>query len=137
MSRISLKIRKSNWETVAFLIIHKFLRVTGKKFYRIELMRAENIDNAVDWLKQLNHKKYPKHPEETLQRTIQNLRDKGFIVFHGQGEYELTKAGVEECRRVASEFGQDIDEAIELRKEDHKTELLEEVKKMLKEDRIK
>ncbi len=39
------------------------------------------------------HKKMPKHPEETLQRTMQNMRDKNWIKFLGKGEYELTDEG--------------------------------------------
>jgi len=135
MKKISLKIRNSNWETVAFLIIYDFLRTTGKRFNRSELIRTENIDKAVKWLQHLNHKKYPEHPEETLQKTIQNLRDKGFIIFHGQGEYELTKPGIEECQRVANDLNvqaSNIDETIEVIKNEYESETIEKATEILK-----
>ncbi|MCF6247205.1 MAG: hypothetical protein L3J69_07565 [Desulfobacula sp.] len=136
MTKISLKIRKSNWETIAFLLIYDFLKTTGKYFVRSELMRMENIDKAVNWLKHLNHKKHPEHPEETLQRTIQNLRDKGYIIFHGQGEYELTQPGIKECKRVARELNvqvSDIDETIQVVKNDYKVETIEKAKEIMKQ----
>jgi DNA-binding PadR family transcriptional regulator len=104
MKRILLQVRKSNWETVAFLLFYDFLITTGKKFTRSALMRSDNIDKVVKWLTRLNHKAHPEHPEQSLQRKIQDLRNKGFIVFHGNGEYELTDDGVAECHRVANEF---------------------------------
>ncbi len=136
MAKISLKIRNSNWETVAFLLIYDFLKTTGKCFIRSELMRLENLDKAVNWLQHLNHKKDPKNPEETLQRTIQNLRDKGYITFHGQGEYELTNPGVEECERVARELNvqvADVDETIQMIKEEYNAETTEKARKIIAE----
>jgi len=53
-----------------------------------------NIDIALNWLDAFGHKKLPKTPEETLQRTIQDLRDRGYILFLGNGEYKLTKKGL-------------------------------------------
>jgi Mn-dependent DtxR family transcriptional regulator len=94
----------------------------------------ENLDKAVNWLQHLNHKKYPQHPEETLQRTIQNLRDKGYIIFHGQGEYELTDSGIEECKRVAYELNvqvADIDETIQMVKEEYNTETIEKAREII------
>ena len=135
MKTISLKIRDSNWETVAFLIIHEFVRTAGKHFFRSDLMKTENIGKAVKWLQYLNHKKFPTHPEETFQKTIQNLRDKGFIIFHGQGEYELTKLGIEECRRVANELNVQVssmDETVKMVKSNYEAETMEEVKAILK-----
>ena len=135
MPRISLKIRKSNWETVAFLLIYDFLKTTGRHFIRSELMRMENLDKAVAWLRHLNHKKHPEHPEETLQRTIQNLRDKGYIIFHGQGEYELSDLGVEECERVASELNvqmADIEETIQIVKEEYQAASIERAKEIIR-----
>jgi hypothetical protein len=135
MTTISLKVRNSNWETVAFLLIYDFLRTTGKAFSRSELMRTENMDKAVKWLQHLNHKKYPTHPEETFQRTIQNLRDKGFIIFHGQGEYELTKEGIEECRRVANELNvrlTSMDDTVEMIRAKFEAETVEKVREILK-----
>ena len=130
-----LLIRKSNWETVAFLLIYDFLKTTGRRFVRSQLIRTENIDKAVKWLQHLNHKKYPEHPEETLQRTIQNLRDKGYIIFYGQGEYELTESGIYECERVANQLNvqiADIDETIQMVKEKHDIETIEKTKEIIK-----
>lgn len=141
MYRISLKIRKSNWETVAFLLIYDFLTTTGKHFVRPDLMK--NVDKSVDWLQHLNHKKNPEHPEETLQRTIQNLRDKGYIIFHGQGEYELTELGITECYRVADELNvqfMDIDNIIQTVKEEYNVESIEKAEALIKKlspDQIK
>lgn len=129
MARISLKIRNSNWETVAFLLIFDLIKRTGSKsFVRSDLMKG--IDKAVGWLRQLNHKNHPAHPEETLQRTIQNLRDKDYILFHGQGEYELTDPGLSECNRVAKEFITGIDESILKCQEDHLIENVEKLKEL-------
>ena len=80
---------RSNWETIAFLIINKITNGNQNVFYRTSLM--SNIDLAIDFSHILGHKKNPEHPEETLQKTIQNLRDKGFIEFLGNGEYILSK----------------------------------------------
>ena len=52
-----------------------------------------SIDLAIDFSHILGHKKNPEHPEETLQKTIQNLRNKGFIEFLGNGKYILSEDG--------------------------------------------
>ena len=44
---------------------------------------SKHLDLAVNFSRILKHKKDPRRPEETLQRTIQNLRDKGLIEFLG------------------------------------------------------
>ena len=85
----------SNWECVAFCLIREILVGRNVYFSRSELMSYSNLDLAIKLLALLGHKAKPKHPEETLQRTIQNLRDKGFIDFLGQGEYKLTRSGCE------------------------------------------
>lgn len=135
MKRISLKIRDSNWETVAFLIMYDFLRTTGKHFSRSELMKTENIDKAVKWLQHLKHKEYPTQPEATFQKTIQKLRDKGYIIFHGQGEYELTSQGVEECQRVANELNTQVssmDDTVQMVRANFEAANIEKVKEILK-----
>jgi DNA-binding PadR family transcriptional regulator len=132
--KIPLKTRSSNWECVAFIIIYNFLISTGRQFTRSSLMNSENIDKAVKWLYRLNHKEYPEHPEATLQRTLQNLRDKGYIIFHGQGKYELTEDGISECYNVVSELNDqlcNIEETIERIRDEWQSERLEEVKKQL------
>ena len=42
------------------------------------------------------HKKNPKEAENTLQRTVENMRDKGWIDFLGRGDYRLTDKGHKE-----------------------------------------
>ena len=61
---------RSNLETIAFLIINNITNGNLIVFYRKNLM--SNIDLAINLSRVLGHKKYPEHPEETLQRTIQN-----------------------------------------------------------------
>ncbi len=105
MYKICPKGRTSFWQNIAFLLMYDFFKKTGCRFTRKELMCAENIEKAFTWLKLLQYDEiYPKHAESTLQRTIQNLRDKGFIIFHGEGNYELTHKGVEECKKVKKEL---------------------------------
>ena len=82
---------RSNWETLAFLIVNKITNGDHIVFNRTNLM--SNIDFAINILPILGHKNKPEHPEETLQRTIQNLRDKGFIEFLGNGKYKLSEDG--------------------------------------------
>ena len=84
----------ANWEIIAFFIINKLLVGNNSFFSRSELMTQKHLDLAVNFSRILKHKKDPQRPEETLQRTIQNLRDKGLIEFLGRGEYKLTEDGV-------------------------------------------
>lgn len=98
---------RSSWEAVAFMIIKKILVGNNPFFYRTELMKTKHLSFAVKLLGFMGHKKKPKHPDKTLQKTIQNMRDKGFIEFLGQGEYKLTKKGYEEMEKVAEEFKYD------------------------------
>jgi len=85
----------SNWQLVAFGLIAKVVKGRSKTshFYRTELFTQTNLDHAIDWLQKIGHRKNPKNPEETLQRTIQNMRDVGYIDFLGRGEYRLTEKG--------------------------------------------
>ncbi|MBI5141600.1 MAG: hypothetical protein HZA20_05335 [Nitrospirae bacterium] len=92
MSKLA-RITGSNWETIAFLLINKILIAQNPFFSRSKLMSCENMTLAIRFSNLLGHKKAPDHPEETLQRTIQNLRDKGYIDFLGRGEYKLTESG--------------------------------------------
>lgn len=83
-----------NWENIAFIIIGKLLVGNNPFFSRSELMRSDDLTYFVNEFSQIfSHKKKPTHPENTLQRTIQNLRDQGFIEFLGKGEYKLTQKG--------------------------------------------
>lgn len=91
-------ITSSNWETIAFILIDKVLVLNNPHFTRTQIMSSDNMDSAITISKILGHKKRPTHPEETLQKTIQNLRDKGYIEFFGQGEYKLTEDGFKKMK---------------------------------------
>jgi hypothetical protein len=69
-----------NWEMMAFVIINKLLVGNNRRISRSEIMTIENLSLAEFITGALGHKKKPKNVEETLQRTLQNMRDKGFIV---------------------------------------------------------
>ena len=84
----------SNWEIIAFVLINRLLVGNNPYFSRSEFMTQKNLDFAVKLTRVLNHKENPQHPDKTLQRTIQNLRDQGYIEFLGKGEYKLSKDGV-------------------------------------------
>jgi hypothetical protein len=84
---------RSNWENMAFYLIEKNLN-GSEIVYRRDIFSNDDLYYFSDEFGPLlGHKKKPIHPEETLQRTIQNLRDKGFLNFLGQGEYQLTTQG--------------------------------------------
>ena len=93
IQQLAKKYGLPNWELIVFALIFRVTRGKGPRFYRTELFSTKNIDIAVDWSRKLGHKKDPQHPEETMQRTLQNMRDKKYILFHGQGSYELTTIG--------------------------------------------
>ncbi|MHC4586258.1 MAG: hypothetical protein ACYS3N_17135 [Planctomycetota bacterium] len=93
-----------NWETIAFMIIKKILVCKNPHFSRSELMTMEHLNFAVILSSALGHIDKPRHPEETLQRTIQNMRDKNLIKFHGDGEYELTKLGYYVMEKLSGRF---------------------------------
>ncbi|HOB60469.1 MAG TPA: hypothetical protein PKL40_10425 [Methanoregulaceae archaeon] len=85
---------RSNWEVVAFYFIEPLIINKSRRFTRQEVMR--NLDEILPLLKLLGHKADPQHPEETLQKTLQNMRDKKWLLFLGDGnsgDYELTEAG--------------------------------------------
>ena len=92
MSNI-IKLADSNWELVAFALIKKIVGDRYSLFERTELFKQDNIDYAVSLLEALGHKKDPQRPEESLQSTIQKMRDKKYIDFRGSGSYRLTPQG--------------------------------------------
>lgn len=94
----------SNWEIVTFIIIDKLIVGNNRYFSRSEIMTMDNIKLAEILTAALGHKIKPKHPEETLQRTLQNLRDKGFIDFLGGGEYKLTDKGFEKAKMMGQKY---------------------------------
>jgi hypothetical protein len=97
-----------NWELCAWVIINKLLVGKNRRFSRSEFMTLENL-SLMEFVtsKALQHKRNPQHVMETLQRTIQNMRDKGHIDFLGQGEYRLTDAGVKKAEEMRSKYSYD------------------------------
>lgn len=96
IQQIAKGVGLPNWKLIAFALIFRVLRGKGfsSRFYRTELFSSSNLELAVDWSRKLGHKKHPEHPEETLQRTLQNMRD-DYVQFLGQGQYRLTEKGLE------------------------------------------
>jgi len=97
-------IRNSSWETIAFLIIYGLTGGERKIIERAQIMSSGNLDVSINFLKDLGHKRNPTSPEQTLQKTLQNLRDKKYIDFLGNGAYKLTLNGHKEMLRVVEEF---------------------------------
>ena len=94
----------TNWEFTALLLIKRLLIGNNLDFSRSELITDRNLNTAIKFLTIFGHKKLPNKPVETLQRTIQNLRDQGYIDFLGQGEYRLTKKGYETISKIDSDI---------------------------------
>jgi hypothetical protein len=93
---------KSNWEFVAFYLIEPLAGGAKRQFRRTQIINDKNLKEVLFLLENvLKHKKQPEHPEETLQSTLQNMRDKGWIDFETyQGDYKLTDAGYEVLLRM-------------------------------------
>ena len=94
----------STWETIAFCLIKRLLVGNNLDFSRYELMSAHNINSAIKYLGLLGHKNNSNNAIETLQRTIQNLKDIGYISFIDRGEYRLTSKGAEAIRNLKPEL---------------------------------
>ena len=86
---------KSNWEFVAWYLIDPCITEKKWNFTRTQIMRS-NYEEVYDALIVLGHKTRPQHPEKTIQKTLQNMRDKNWITFLGQGDYKLTVEGYNE-----------------------------------------
>lgn len=86
---------KSNWEFVTWNLIDPHITEKDQSFSRSQIFRS-NYDEIYDLLILLGHKKRPQFPEQTIQKTLQNMRDKNWITFLGQGDYKLTKGGYSE-----------------------------------------
>ena len=97
----------SNWEIIVFIIISKLIVGNNLYFRRSEIMTSDNIKLAEMLSTALGHKIKPRHPEETMQRTLQNMRDKAFIKFLGRGEYQLTNDGFNSMRIIAEKYPYD------------------------------
>jgi len=83
---------KSNWEFVVWYLINSCVTEKHRDFTRSEIIRKD-YKNIYSLLTVLGHKKRPRHPEETIQKTLQNMRDKSWIEFLGQGDYKVTDDG--------------------------------------------
>ena len=71
-----------------------------------DLLIANSIQvDALD--RSVGLKKDPKHPEATLQRTIQNLREKKLIDFPTLGEWRLTEEEFEMAKTIGREYDYD------------------------------
>lgn len=86
---------KSNWEFVVWYLVEPCVTENHLDFTRSEILR-KNYDDVYQLLKVFGHKKSPQHIEQTIQKTLQNMRDKGWILFLGQGDYKLTDKGYKE-----------------------------------------
>lgn len=83
----------TNWEFVSLCLVKRLIVGRCYNFSRSELMSDKNVKDAINFLALFGHKKKPRKPQETIQKTIQSLRDRGYIDFRGDGEYNLTKTG--------------------------------------------
>ncbi len=85
----------SNWEFVSWYLIDPFVSEKDQSFSRTQILR-KNYEEIYTLLIICGHKNRPEHPEATIQKTLQNMRDKNWIIFHGQGDYSLTTEGYNE-----------------------------------------
>jgi hypothetical protein len=97
----------SNWEIVLLIIINKVTIGKNRRFNRSDIITSDNIKFAETLTSALGHKEKPEHPEETIQRTMQNLRDKGYVYFLGGGEYRLTDDGIEATEAMGQRYSYD------------------------------
>jgi hypothetical protein len=92
---------RSNWEVVIFYLIQPFVNETKRHFSRSRML-GRNYDKIYIILAALlGHKKHPTSVEQTIQGTLQTMRNKGWIKFLRaySGEYELTDQGFKELNR--------------------------------------
>lgn len=83
---------KSNWEFVVWNLIDSCVTEKHRDFTRSEIT-GKDYEDIYSLLTVLGHKKRPRHPEETIQKTLQNMRDKNWIEFLGRGDYKVTDDG--------------------------------------------
>jgi hypothetical protein len=81
-----------NWELLVWSLVEPHITEKCHRFSSAQIIR-EKYESIYQTLKVLGHKKAPKAPEATMRRTLENMRDKGWVKFYGQGEYELTDDG--------------------------------------------
>ncbi|WP_319471305.1 hypothetical protein [uncultured Pseudodesulfovibrio sp.] len=104
MRILKIGIRKSNWEVLAFVLFNHFATTIGRDFSRSQLMTSSNLEYIVRSLCRFKHKKDMEQAEASLQKAIQELRDDGYLLFHGHGDYFLTDEGIIESKRVMKEL---------------------------------
>ena len=92
---------RSNWEVVVFFLIQPLITEARNRFSRSKILSG-GYDEIYKILVILGHKKKPTSMEQTIQKTLQTMRDKGWVSFLGSysGEYELTDKGYEELERL-------------------------------------
>ena len=96
-----------NWEVIVFIIIGKLIIGNNRHFRRSEIITTDNIKLAEMISAAAGHKIKPRHPEETIQNTLNNLRVKGLIKFLGSGEYQLTDDGFYSMKIIAEKYPYD------------------------------
>lgn len=91
----------SNWEFIIFTLLREILANNPNRvFYRKELMSNKYLLKAEEISKDHGHKEDAQKIEQTMQRTLQNMRDKvdgGWVKFSvggHSGQYRLTPLGV-------------------------------------------
>ena len=94
---------RSNWEAVVFWILHRFVLEPNTTFSRSQIMRQDNFDYALRLLGALGHNERSETPENTIQATIQKMRDHGHMLFLGDGRYQLTDKGFERMQLAEKE----------------------------------
>jgi len=102
---LKLSSLDSNWETIAFYLIEPLIRDKKRRFSRQQVLK--DFENVIPILPILGHKKNPQHTEETLQRTLENMRDKKWLNFLGggyTGEYELTDTGYKILQHIKKDL---------------------------------
>ncbi len=93
-----MRLTNSNWEAAIFCIVNEIADNKGY-FSRQEMITSHYKDMALAFSLIHLQKKNPKHIEETIQRSLQNMRDKDFVNFLGDGQYRLTEAGKIEMKK--------------------------------------
>jgi hypothetical protein len=112
MKTLRLSRDLPNWEVLTLALIRFILTPHGfrKSFQRTELMRQKNLDFLEMYTAELlKHKYNPQAMEQTLQSTLQTMRDKGYVTFLGAESYQLSPKGLqllekEEIRQVANQL---------------------------------
>jgi predicted transcriptional regulator len=88
---------KSNWEFVVWYLIDSCVTEKHRYFTRSEIIQKDkDYEGIYKILEICGHKKGPQHMEQTIQKTLQNMRDKNWIKSLGRGDYEVTNDGYKE-----------------------------------------